>query len=65
MEERREDDSFLFNSAECERKEQTYYLCDKAFATEAEAWLDATFNQILIDYGADQCLTILGGTSHV
>ena len=62
---RRDDDSFLFNSIECGRRGQTYYLCDKEFATEAEEWLDATFNNILVNYGAERCLEILGGSAHV
>ena len=65
MNARRADDSFLFNSVECGRRGQTYYLCDKEFATEAEEWLDATFNNILVNYGAKRCLEILGGNSHV
>ena len=65
MEARREGDFFLFNSVEYGRKGKTYYLCDKVFSTEAEAWLDATFSQVLINYGAARCLTILGGTSQV
>ena len=65
MDARSQDSSHLFNSIEYGRKGQTYYLCDKELATEAEEWLDATFNQLLTNYGADRCLKILGGTSHV
>jgi len=65
MDARSKDSSYLFNSVEGGRKGQTYYLCDKELATEAEEWLDTTFNQILTNYGADRCKKILGGTSHV
>ena len=65
MEVQREDDYFIFNSVECGRKGKTYCLCDKSFATETEAWLDANFIHILINYRSARCLTILGDISHV
>ena len=62
---RTKDNDFLFNSVKRGIRCQTYYLCDKEMANEAEEWLDATFNKILADYGANRCLKILGGIHHI
>ena len=61
---RDKEENCLFTTAERRRSGQTYYLCQKEKATEAEEWLDNTFNRILIEYGAEICNEILGGKSH-
>jgi len=56
---------FIFDTVEPGRVNQCRFLCPRPLKDEAEAWLDRTFNGLLMEFGAEICREMLGGEAHV
>lgn len=59
------DNDFIFDTVELGQVNQCNFFCPRNLKDEAEAWLDSTFNGLLMEFGADVCREILGGEAHV
>ena len=49
------DDEFFFDTVEPGRINQCNFLCLRTLREAAEAWLNRTFNGLLMEFGADTC----------
>lgn len=54
------EDEFIIDTVELGRINQCNFLCPRSLKEAAEAWLDRTFNGLLMEFGADNCRNILG-----